>query len=60
MLDFGSFTQRGLMMDHVHHAEAWGVGGGGGVETRKSGGCKTRKEEVEERQTTDLSVMRKW
>ena len=69
MLDFSSFTRRGLMVDRVW----WTVdvdstrSGGPCVPCRKWGrkqharsrGCKTRKEVVEDRETTDLSAMAK-
>ena len=51
ILDFGSFARRGLMMDHVSPAENWGT------KHRNRRGCKTRKEAVEDKETTGLSVM---
>jgi len=35
ILDLGSFTRRGLMVDHVYLAETWGGGGG----------CRAHKEQ---------------
>ena len=43
------------MVDCVCPAETWG----GGTKDIKSRGCKTRKDVVEDGETTDLSVMAK-
>ena len=43
------------MVDNVLQEETWG--GEGDAKHRKKRGCKTRKEEVEDRETTDLSGM---
>ena len=57
ILDLGSFTRRGVMVEHVSPAETWGLG----VDTKrgKSKGSKIREEAVENRETADLSVMAK-
>ena len=50
----GSFTRRGLMVDHgvpCRHLR--------GTKHRKHRGCKARKEVVEDRETTHLFVMAK-
>jgi len=44
-LDFGSFTRRGLLADHVHPVETWGG------QSKQGRGCKTRMEMVEDRVT---------
>ena len=56
ILDFGSFTRRGLLADLERPAEMWcgqiterAWGGGGG---------KTGEEMVEDRKTTDLPAVR--
>ena len=51
IVDFRSFTRRGLMVDHVKP--------GGGVMHRKSRWYKTRKEVKEDRDTNNLSAMGK-
>ena len=55
---FGSLTRWGLPVDRVHPAEIWEEGEGG-IKHRKSRGCKTREEAVEDAETTDLSAMAK-
>ena len=54
ILDLGRFTRRGLMVDWVIPAKNLGE-----TKHRKSKGCKTRKEAVEDRETNDLSVTAK-
>ena len=47
ILDLGSFTRRGLMVDRVNPAETWGKGRDDvGTKQRKSRMYKTRKEAV--------------
>ena len=53
ILDLGSFIIRGLMVDRVHPKETWGD------KVQKGQTCKTTNETVEDRETTDLSVMAK-
>ena len=55
ILDFRSITRRELLVDSMCPAETWREGGG--AYHRKSRGCKSRKEAVEDSETTDLSVM---
>ena len=43
ILDFGTFTRRGLLADLEHPAEIFGG---------QSRGCKAREESVEDRKTT--------
>ena len=58
ILHFGSFSRRGLLTDRVHPAETWVEGQERGrADYRKSREYKTRKEAVEDRKTTDVSVM---
>ena len=54
ILDLGSFTRSGLMVE-VSALQKPEV-----TKRGKSRGCKTRKEVVEDRETTDLSAMGKW
>ena len=54
ILDFGSFTLRGLVVDCLHPAETYR-----GTKHGKSIVCKTRKEIEEDRETIDLSMMGK-
>ena len=42
-------------MDCVHSADTWG--GDGEDKQGEGSGCKTRKEVVEDRETTDFSAM---
>ena len=48
IIDFGSFTRRGLLANLDRSAEIWGVGGGG----------EAGEETVKDRKTTDLSAVR--
>ena len=48
ILDLSIFMRRGFLVDHVHPAETL---------RGESRGCKTRKEAVVDRDTTDLSAM---
>ena len=52
VLDLGSFTRRGLLVDCVRPADTWGRTNHG-----EGRGCKSRKEAEEDRENTDLSVM---
>ena len=53
ILDFGSFTRRGLLVDLERPAEIWR-----GTYHRESRGRKTGEEMVEDRKTTDLPAVR--
>ena len=62
ILDFGSFTRRGFLVNCVRTVETWEGGGGGTgeegrIKHRNSRGCKDRKEAVEDGEATDLFVM---
>ena len=54
ILDFGSFTRRGLLVDIEHPTEIWG----GGTYGRQSRGDETGEEMAEDRKTTDLPAVR--
>ena len=54
ILDFGSFTRRGLLANLEHPAEIWGTH----IVYRVGGRGEAREEAVEERKTTDLPVVR--
>ena len=56
VLDFGSFTTRGLMVDRVCPTDTWE--GAWGQSTERVG-CKSRNEAEEDRKNINLSVMAK-
>ena len=53
ILDFSSFTRRGLEVDLEHPADIWG----GDISQTEHGG-KSGKETGEDRKTTDLPAVR--
>ena len=56
ILDFGSFTKRGLLADLECPAETWGMVAG--TDHGQSRGCKAGEESVEDRETTNLPAVR--
>ena len=54
VLDFGSFTRRGLLVDHVFPADTLGRN-----KARKEQKVLDQKGQVEDRETTNLSAMGK-
>ena len=54
IVDFGSFTRRGLLMDLERPVEIWA----GESQTEQGRGGETREETVKDRETTDLPAVR--
>ena len=62
ILDLGSFPRKGLIVDRASYAKTLGEGvgvEGGTAKHGRSRGCKTIKEVVEDRETTNLSPVTK-
>ena len=56
LIDFGSFTRRGLLADLERPAEIWGDGGRHIAD--RAGEGETKEETVEDRKTTDQPAVR--
>ena len=58
IIDFGSFTRRGLRADLERPAEIWGGGEEGGHISDRAMSGEAGEETVEDRKTTDLPTVR--